>query len=155
MDYSFAEDAEDLVNYWMVEDNSASLKYDWRADMLAQLNNLRRSQGLNALRFNNRLHNAAGAHALDQSRQDTIGHIGSDGSDIGDRVRRTGYDWIRVGENAARGQRHVDGVMHSWINSPSHYRNLVNQYFTEVGFGRATGSNGQINWVQNFATPRA
>lgn len=129
-------------------------KNDWRAEMLNNLNSVRRSAGQPPLRTNNRLNNAAQRHSDDMARNQFMSHTGSDGSTMGQRITATGYSFSRAGENVARGQRDVSGVMNSWVNSPGHYGNIIGQ-FTEVGFGLATDRDGRRSWTQKFATPRS
>ena len=50
-------------------------------------------------------------HARDMAKHHKLDHTGSDGSTVGDRVKRVGYVYVRVGENIAKGQKTVDQVM--------------------------------------------
>jgi len=50
-----------------------------------------------------------------------------------DAFKDTGY--THYGENLARNFKKADEMMKSFINSPSHYRNLINPNFTEFGVG--------------------
>jgi hypothetical protein len=45
-----------------------------------------------------------------------------------------GADWNRLGENVGYGGD-VDSVMRAFINSPSHYDNLMDARFTRIGVG--------------------
>ena len=50
--------------------------------------------------------------------------------------------WTKLGENVGVGYD-VDGLMKAFINSPSHYRNLVDPDWTHVGVGVTFGSDGR------------
>ena len=92
---------------------------------------------------------AAQAHSEDQLAMKTMSHTGSDGSNPGQRISRTGYNWRTWGENVAWNQRSVQSVMSAWMNSPGHCRNIMNPNFTEFG----AGEDGWF-WTQVFAAPR-
>jgi uncharacterized protein YkwD len=125
---------------------------DFRAEMLNNLNSVRRSAGRPPVVLNSRLNAAAQAHSDDMARNRFMDHTGSDGSSMTDRIRRAGIS--RPGahaENVAAGQTSVSRVMTDWVNSPGHYRNIIGSY-TDVGFGLARGSDGVRRWTQKFAS---
>ena len=95
---------------------------------------------------------SAGAHARDMAVHQTLDHKGNDGSTVADRVKRVGYIWVRVGENIARGQRTVDQVMDTWMNSPGHRANILAD-FTEMGAARVEDDDGTNFWCVNFGIP--
>lgn len=92
---------------------------------------------------------AAQAHSDDMHAHARMSHTGSDGSDPGERIRRTGYVPASWGENVARGYVGVDEVMAGWLGSDGHCANLMNASFTEFG----GGESGRY-WTQVFARPR-
>jgi uncharacterized protein YkwD len=99
---------------------------------------------------------AALAHSRDMANRNAFSHEGGDGSRVGDRARRAGYDWRRVGENIATGQGAPDQVVAGWLSSPSHCANLMNRAFTEMGAAYALNpaSDTAIYWTQVLGTPR-
>lgn len=102
-----------------------------------------------ALCMNAKLMQAAENHCQDMATRNFFSHTGSDGSNSGTRMARTGYSFWTWGENIAWGQRSPTAVMDAWEHSSGHYNNIVNSDFREVGFARC-GSN---IWVTNFAAP--
>lgn len=58
--------------------------------------------------------------------------------------------WSRLGENIAWGQRDEVHVTNSWMKSPGHKANIVNERFTHVGFGFAQSEGGEIYWCAVF-----
>lgn len=100
------------------------------------------------LEWNNKLEKAAKAHALDMNSNKFIGHRGSDGSKIGDRIFAADYLWRAVGENVNWGARTVEGAVYGWKDSPSHCFNLMSTSYTEMG-----AANAGRFWVQNFGRP--
>ena len=101
------------------------------------------------------LTNAASDHASDMARNTTLAHTGSDGSNSGERITRSGYVWGASGENVAAGQRDADAVVAAWLASPGHCATLMGPYFKEMGvaFAVAPDANPSIYWAQVFAAP--
>ena len=109
-----------------------------------------------ALRWNERLAEAAHAHSRDMANKDYFSHQGKDGSHVGERAGRAGYVWLRVGENIAAGQGSVEQAISGWLASPGHCVNIMNPDFTEMGAAYAinTDSKAVSYWTQVFGTPR-
>jgi uncharacterized protein YkwD len=101
------------------------------------------------------LDQAARAHAGDMARNSFLAHTGSDGSNPGERVSRTGYHWEAVAENIASGQTSVDDIAATWLESPGHCENLLDAKYTETGIAYALnpGDGRDIYWVQVYARP--
>ncbi|HNP34287.1 MAG TPA: CAP domain-containing protein [Woeseiaceae bacterium] len=109
-----------------------------------------------ALHRSSLLDAAAMQHAMDIASRGELGHDGSDGSTVSDRVARTGYEWQTVGENVAAGQSGADEVVDTWLASPGHCRNLMDARFTETGIAVALneGDDRVIYWVQVYGAIR-
>lgn len=128
-----------------------------KLDMLAQVNRLR-SEGcqcgrkymppVGPLAWNARLEKAALAHATDMQQHNFFAHKGSNGSGIGDRVKKTGYKWYAVGENIAEGYDDFEETLLAWKKSPGHCINLMRGGFTEMGIALVDDI-----WVQDFGAP--
>ena len=103
-----------------------------------------------ALTWSGRLESAARRHSADMARRGVLSHEGADGSRVGERVSRTGYDWRRVAENIARAQLSVEQVMLAWTESPSHCRALMDPGYTQMG-----AAEEERFWTQVFARPRS
>ncbi|PSU49091.1 CAP domain-containing protein [Photobacterium frigidiphilum] len=110
-----------------------------------------------ALTWDAQLEQAAYTHSNDMANYDFFSHTGSDGSSVSTRVTAQGYTWSSVGENIAAGQKDVDAVMTSWIDSPGHCLNIMSANFTQMGASFVTNSSTQygIYWTQVFAKPRS
>lgn len=95
------------------------------------------------------LANAAFAHSQDLSRMGTVGHTGSDGSDVVTRAHiRAGFPTSFVGENAAGGQTSAQEVVFGWMCSEGHRDNVMSCDYDSFGTGVVQG--GWPYWVQNF-----
>lgn len=113
------------------------------------LNALRASHGLNALGYSAALEAAAAHHARDMLQSRSFSHTGSDGSSVGQRVRRAGYRWCFVAENLAQGQRDLAQVLEAWAASPGHRANMLSREVTEFALVQADG----YIWVMVLARP--
>lgn len=129
----------------------------FKSDMLAQVNELRRNgcqcgdtfyPPVEPLSWNSLLEDAALRHSKDMQANDIFDHIGSDGSNFGDRVTSAGYRWRAVGENIAAGYTDVDAAVQGWISSEGHCKNLMDANFTELG-----AAQQGVLWTQVFAAP--
>jgi uncharacterized protein YkwD len=129
-------------------------------DEVIQLTNqFREDNGLDPLSFDPQLATAAQTHSQNMAIEDFFSHTGTDGSNVGDRVEVTGYDFFTAGENIAAGYSTAQTVVDGWINSPGHRANLLNPDFSEIGVGyffleNDTGdTNYNHYWTQVFAAP--
>ena len=116
-------------------------------------NQRRADNGLAPLRMNSTLTAVAQAHAADQASVDTMSHTGTDGSDAGTRIVRSGYPVQAWGENVAGGYATPDTVMVAWMNSPGHRANIVNGTFTQIGIGLAYAPDGTAYWAMELGRP--
>jgi len=120
---------------------------DANTGVLAAINAERLSNGRTALVYNKRLEAAARAHALDMAKRGFFSHTGSDGSDVGKRMKRAGYKYCFGAENVAFGQKSLSAVMAAWMKSSGHRKNILNRKVESVGLARATGDR----WVMVLA----
>jgi uncharacterized protein YkwD len=126
----------------------------FKAEML-KLVNQTRSEGCQCgnrymppappLNWNNKLEKAAESHAKDMNSNKFIGHRGSNGSKIGDRIKANDYFWKAVGENVSWGPRTVEAAVAGWKDSPSHCITLMSPSYKEMG----AANEGKF-WVQDF-----
>ena len=120
--------------------------------LLAGHNRERERAGKGLLKLSEKLSQAAAVHAKDMAEHETLDHTGSDKSTVSDRAKRTGYPYILVGENIAEGQKTVEEVMETWMESPSHRENIMAD-FKEMGAARAKDRIGVSYWCVTFGTP--
>ena len=100
------------------------------------------------LAWSERLETAAARHSRDMHEHEHFAHVGTDGSDVAERVIDAGYRWRLVGENIAVGHPTVDEVVEAWLTSPGHCRQLMDPRVLEVG----AAEDGRY-WTQVFGTP--
>jgi uncharacterized protein YkwD len=105
----------------------------------AGINDIRADNGLTILTNVHKVTQAALRHSHDLAENDfKIGHVGTDGSDPGQRIDEACYRWLTIGEIVAGG---FDGkpekVIDAWMNSPGHRDVILSNFFTEFGAGYA------------------
>jgi len=102
------------------------------------------------------LSRAALIHSQDMANKHFFEHQGSDGSTVGIRTARVGYQWRTVGENIAIGVQTPEDVVQGWLDSPGHCANIMAPGFTEMGiaFVADRKSEAGIYWTQVLAAPR-
>lgn len=124
------------------------------AQLTAQVNARRAMAGLPRLAVSPQLQRAAQAHACDSARHDRMSHLGSDGADLGTRLRRAGYSFRNANENVAMGYRTAERVVAGWMTSGVHRRNILAQGTRHIGIGVALTSGGRPHWVMVSGAPR-
>lgn len=120
--------------------------------------NARRTEGgLPPLQENALLAGAAAAKARDMLEQQYFDHISPSGAGPADLVRRTGYDFLAVGENLALGDFDDDtDLVQAWMDSPGHRANILSKKYAEIGAAVLKGVfEGREVWfaVQEFGLP--
>ncbi len=55
-------------------------------------------------------------------------------------IEQAGVEYEMAGENLARGFYQVESMVEAWMASPMHRANVLNQSFTHIGIGVATGT---------------
>lgn len=111
------------------------------SDFAALLNRERAAQGLQGVQPDPALAAIAGGHASDMAAGNFMSHQGSDGSDLGDRLRRAGYCYRAANENVAMGYRDGAHVLSGWMSSAGHRRNALSRDVTHFGFAQVARSH--------------
>ena len=84
---------------------------------------------------------------------DFFSHTGSDGSDLGDRLREVGYAYSWAGENIAQGQQDEAAVLAAWqASTTGHRENNERARAEHFGLAKA-GDGGRRYWVLVLADP--
>jgi uncharacterized protein YkwD len=126
-------------------------------DLLQDTNKIRKENGLNSLRLNTALSEAARQKAEHMFKEGYWAHVAPDGTEPWDFILKQNYDYTYAGENLAKNFSVSDEVVEAWYNSPSHRENLLGTHYTEIGFAVV---NGKLNGyettlvVQMFGRPR-
>ena len=107
--------------------------------------------GLQPLVLSTAISEVAHAYACEASARQDIGHVGSDGSKVSERLRRGGITASMVSENNALFYRTPDEAMAGWMDSPPHRENILRPNARNVGIGQAAEGLAAV-WVVNFTS---
>ncbi len=132
---------------------------DFVNQTLALINSQRAAHDLPALTLNVKLTTAAQAHAADMACNGFLKHVGSDGSNVKQRVITTGYTPALVleiiyAQSPKNGGTPASAVQW-WLSDLVHRSAILHEKVNEIGVGYAffpeSGSQGY--WSVVFATP--
>lgn len=139
-----------LVGLWMVKPHviksspngvlAVATKVS-NAGLLQETNEQRLANNTSALTLNYQLSAAAQAKAQDMVNRNYWSHDTPDGSAPWAFIINHGYQYQKAGENLAHGFDNDSETVLGWMNSPSHRNNLLDESYTEVGFGIANSNN--------------
>jgi len=123
---------------------------------LELVNAYRRENGLPPLKLHPILSKAARTHSRDLAKRDRISHIGSDGSNPWDRVKRAGYNVKMAAEVVGTGQVTIDEVMKGWRASPDHSKNLLLTNAEDMGIALVQDTTTEFKtfWTLVVASPQ-
>lgn len=113
--------------------------------LLEATNSQRVQNGANPLKLNDALSVAAQAKANDMIARNYWSHNTPDGKSPWVFIDGVGYKYQKAGENLAYGFLTSSGTVTGWMNSQSHKDNMLDNAFSEVGFGYANGENYNNN----------
>jgi uncharacterized protein YkwD len=103
--------------------------------LLEFTNKARASEGINSLKFNEKLDKAAQAKAEDMAKNNYWSHNTPDGREPWVFIEQTDYQYRKAAENLAFGFINSEGTVNGWMNSPTHRANVMDRELKEVGFG--------------------
>lgn len=125
--------------------------------IIYETNKERRKAGLPELMKDPQLSQSAEMKLQDMFQKQYFQHISPTGDSVSDVVRKTGYEYIVVGENLALGIFGGDEqVVAAWMASPGHKKNILDTRYKEIGLAVGQGMyQGRRQWlvVQHFAKP--
>ena len=116
----------------------------WLADLsqeliISEVNPDREIAGLSLLQPNEKLTEAAQLKAEDMITRDYFSHVGPEGEPPWVWLERIGYNYATAGENLAIDFYDPSALEKAWLASPAHRKNIMNEYFTDIGIGVADG----------------
>ena len=124
---------------------------DVQEAVVQSVNHHRGVAGRATLNIDSRLTAAAQGHSDDMARRQTMSHVGSGGTDGGQRISSAGYGWSTWGENVAAGQATPADVMSAWMASSGHRANILNGGVSHIGVAATKGANGVMYWTMVIA----
>lgn len=113
-------------------------------DIIQMTNEVRVKNGLNSLKEDPRLDNAAASKAKNMFEENYWAHYSPSGKDPWGFIQSAGYKFVFAGENLARNYYTPKDVMDAWMTSPTHRDNLINPKYKDIGMAVLEGNlNGQ------------
>lgn len=124
--------------------------------LLEETNKQRVMHGVEPLRLNPVLSQAASQKSHYMFEKNFWAHFAPDGTTPWSFIKSSGYEYLYAGENLAKGFTNSNDVVNAWMNSPTHRENLLSSKYKDIGFaiqeGSLTGENTVVV-VQMFGTP--
>ena len=118
-------------------------------------NDVRKNNGRSALSEADKLNASAQLKADDMSAKQYFAHA-EDSKTLSSWLHEVGYSYRAAGENLAVGFSSAEDIVNAWVNSPTHYANLVDKDYQDVGVGLSGGIfNGEptVYIAQHFGKP--
>lgn len=103
-------------------------------------NILRTDLKLPILVENPKLDQAAAEKVSDMLLNQYFAHVSPSGVDLTSWIKKVGYPYAMAGENLAMGFNTVTDVMAAWEDSPTHYANLTDPNFKDIGVAMGFGA---------------
>jgi hypothetical protein len=125
-------------------------------EVLSLVNESRASLELPALNLNENLNQSALWKARDMKERGYFEHISPEGVDYWFFVKKSQYDYQKVGENLAEGYFSASEVHQAWMESEGHRDNILSTDFEEIGIAILESEfDGQRTYliVQHFGEP--
>lgn len=125
--------------------------------LIALTNADRAEVGIAELKENATLAAAAQLKADDMAAKGYFAHVTPDGKQPWHWLDQAGYSYTYAGENLAVNFDDSRDVEEAWVNSPTHYANIVKRQYTEIGIATARGTykGEEVTFVvQFFASPK-
>jgi len=108
----------------------------YQNEIASLINNARAQHGLPALTINAQLTAAAQGHSIDMACHGFLGHNGSDGSTVHERVVAAGYN-PSYSEEIIYGSGYPQTAFDWWMNDQIHRDAILNPNVIEMGVGYA------------------
>src|SRR6266481_8795554 len=119
--------------------------------LLDAANRERAAAGLQALKWDNALAQAARQHAQVMVSQNLLLHQCLDEPPLDQRAAKAGAKFSLIAENIAVGPN-PETIHNGWMHSTGHRKNILNGDITAVGIATLRGSGGLFA-VQDFSRP--
>lgn len=117
-------------------------------DVLTIVNQERNKEGLSGLEFCPALNSVANLKSQDMSAHNYFDHISPNYGNLFDILKKRNINYSYGGENIAVGHTSPKEVVHAWMNSPGHRKNILNPNYQKTGIGVCFGN--KVYWTQNF-----
>lgn len=111
-------------------------------ELLKDVNQERKTHGLNELHLDEKLNKAAFLKAQDMFEKGYWAHESPDGEQPWQWFSKAGYSYDIAGENLAKNFTTSQGAVSAWMRSPDHRENVLGEKYDDIGLAVV---NGEIN----------
>lgn len=129
---------------------------DQSKKIVALTNEVRAKAGVAPLKENEVLDSAADKKVEDMLVRQYFSHQGPDNRAVSDWLSAVNYQYLVAGENLAMGFATPEEVVDGWTKSKTHYANMIDPDFDEIGIGLSVGKYDQVDTTlvaQYFGRP--
>lgn len=129
---------------------------DQSQKIISLTNTIRKDLNLALLKESLILDQAAYNKAEDMLLNQYFAHIGPGNRSLADWLGQANYNFSAAGENLAMGFASPEEVVNGWTRSQTHYQNMIDADFKEIGVGMVSGLYNQIDTTlvaQYFGAP--
>lgn len=126
-------------------------------DIIRLTNKTRQALNLDKLIEIELLNQSAFEKAQNMLLNQYFAHTDENGRGLEYWIQKTGYKYIMAGENLAMGFTTSQKTVNAWIASPTHYANIKDKNFQEIGVAMVNGPYNGVDTslaVQYFARPK-
>lgn len=127
------------------------------AKVIEITNSERLNAGLEIVRPNEELNQAALAKAADMFANNYWAHVSPKGTEPWSFISSSGYKYQHAGENLARDFSNPRDIVAAWMASPTHKKNLLDTRYKDIGIAVMDGYLNGVETtivVQMFGTPQ-
>lgn len=127
------------------------------AKVVELTNSQRQSAGLEVVKLNQELSQAAAAKAADMFAHNYWAHVSPQGTEPWAFISDSGYKYQHAGENLARDFSNPKDIVSAWMASPTHKKNLLDSRYKDIGVAVMDGYINGVETtivVQMFGTPQ-
>lgn len=124
---------------------------NWSNEVVALINEIRTSKGLNVLVQDPALSQLAIIKAQDMIKRGYFDHTSPFYGDPWDMAMLFDYEYVSFGENLARNFKTPKQTVDAWLASPTHRENLLNEHYVTTGIGVKQAKDGNLYIVNLFA----
>lgn len=145
-----------LIPSWRIT-TLESLSAIYTSVLVNLTNKNRLAANVGELKVSPVLENAAQMKADDMAKRGYFAHNTPEGETPWYWFKKAGYEYKYAGENLAVNFTKSEEVERAWVNSRSHFLNIINPKFEEIGIATSTGiykGKEAVFVVQLFGTPR-
>ena len=145
-----------IISYPLSAFMSVDVSMEEIQKIISLTNNLRAKIDLLPLKENQRLDMAATQKVQDMFAGQYFAHMSPSGVSLDSWINKSNYKYSVAGENLAIGYTDSNELINAWKNSPTHYDNIIDPNFQEVGVAISSGIFDNIDTVlaaQYFARP--